>query len=141
MFSFIFLTHGELGETLVKTCEFIMNDKFLERIHIYSMDYSMLSDIDKIRADFSEQVENMLSSGYKVIVFVDIFGGSPSNIAFTFSKRENVDIISGVNLPMLIYAFEHMNDEQDIKKIVDSIISSGSNSIVSAKTLINRSSN
>lgn len=136
MYSFVFVTHGKLGETLVKTAEFIMNADFSDRIDAFSIDYSMISDMNKIQEAIQKASERSAEKKHKVIIFVDIFGGSPSNVAFTLSKRDNVDIISGVNLPMVIYAFEHMDKDISISDLVEGIVQSGADNIISAKKLI-----
>ncbi len=137
MFSFLLITHGELGQTLVRTAEFIMKGNYTERTKVVSIDYSMLPDMDKLQEEIRKSVEKRIRAGEKVIIFVDIFGGSPSNVAFTLAKKENVDIVSGVNLPMVIYAFEHMDDEEcDLSEMVAGIVQCGSDSQMSAKKLL-----
>jgi len=142
MFAILFVTHGTLGESLVKTAEFIMAKDLSERTEIFTIDYSMLSDMDNIRDAIEKSSERWLGKGYKVLLFVDIFGGSPSNVAFTLSKRESLDIVSGVNLPMTINAFENMDSDMEISELVAGIVQSGNDSIISAKNLlINRDRN
>ena len=138
MFSFIFVTHGDLGASLVRTAEFIMNERFDDRCETFSLDYSMLADMDRIKGLLERSVDRIVANGHRAIVFVDIFGGSPSNVAFTFAKRDDVDIISGVNLPMAIYAFEHRNATMPIAELTAGILQSGDESIISAKKLLEK---
>ncbi len=136
MYSFVFVTHGKLGEALIHTAEFIMKQDMTERAKVFSVDYSMLSDMNKLQEEISLTVDAMLAKNHKVVVFVDLFGGSPSNLAFTLAKKENVDIISGANLPMVIQTFEKMDSDQDITEFISSVVQCGSESIVSAKKLL-----
>ncbi|HNT27239.1 MAG TPA: hypothetical protein PKH10_03575 [bacterium] len=138
MFSFIFVTHGDLGASLVRTAEFIMNERFDDRCETFSLDYSMLADMDRIKELLERSVDRIVTKGHRAIVFVDIFGGSPSNVAFTFAKRDEVDILSGVNLPMVIYAFEHRDAPVSIAELTAGILQSGDESLISAKKLLEK---
>lgn len=136
MYSFMFVTHGKLGETLVQTAEFIMHRDFSERTAVFSIDYTMLSDMNNIQETIQKKAEKFMADGSKVLIFVDIFGGSPSNVAFTLSKMKDVDIISGVNLPMVIFAFEHIDTDIELSELVTGITQSGGDNIISAKRLL-----
>ncbi|MFO7735406.1 MAG: hypothetical protein R6W70_04225, partial [bacterium] len=125
-----------LGEALVRTAEFIINEDLSNRYEVFSIDYSMIKNMDTVRSSLEEAVDNFVKKNYKVIVFVDIFGGSPSNVAFTLSKQENVDIISGVNLPMVLYAFDKVDSSIDLMDMVQGAVESAKNNINSAKKLL-----
>ncbi len=136
MYAFLFITHGNLGESVVRTAEFIMNDTFADHYRLFSIDYSMLSDMNRIQEDLGRTVDEFVAKQRKVVLFVDIFGGSPANVAFTYSKREHVDIISGINLAMVIYAFEHYRDDRPVADLVAGVMQAGRDNIVSAKKLL-----
>jgi len=136
MYNYIFLTHGDFGNILLNTACHIMDEKTNCKCSVYSMDFSMVAKLDEIKEEIKEKIEGVLANGEKVIVFVDIFGGSPSNVAFTFPKNENLDVVSGVNLAMVMYALEHINSEKDIDSMVSSIIKTGLQNITSAKQLL-----
>lgn len=136
MYAFVFITHDNLGKALVRTAEFIINEDLSNRYEIFSIDYSMIKNMDTVRLNLEKAVDNFVNKNYKVIVFVDIFGGSPSNIAFTMSKQKNVDIISGVNLPMVLYAFDKVDSSIDLMDMVQGAVESAKNNINSAKKLL-----
>ena len=138
MFSFIFITHADLGASLVKTAQFIMQEDFKERCAVFSIDYSMLADMNRIKEMLEKAVDRYLGEKHKVIIFVDIFGGSPSNVAFTFVKREGVDVITGVNLPMVIYSFEHRDHDLTISQMAAGIIQTGEDNLIGAKKLLEK---
>ena len=87
MYSCFFVTHGELGEMLVSTANMILKEDADDRVKIFSVDYSMLPDMQKIQKNVEIAIDLEIKKSRKVILFTDIFGGSPSNLAFTFSKR------------------------------------------------------
>ncbi|MGI6394231.1 MAG: PTS sugar transporter subunit IIA [bacterium] len=136
MYSFVFITHGRLGEILLETASQIMEEDVSGRCSFFTIEFSMASELEKIKEEINSSVESFLSKGMKVIIFVDLFGGSPSNIAFSIAKNEAVDIISGVNLSMTVYAIEHMNSEKPLQAIVEEIMRSGVQNITSAKKLL-----
>ena len=138
MYSFVFITHGDLGGTLLKTASQIMDIDVSERTGFFSIEFSMVSELDKIKADLEKTIDDFLEKGSKVLILVDLFGGSPSNIALSLAKKENVDVISGVNLSMVMYSLEHRDDDCDIRTMADGIIRSARQNITSAKQLLEK---
>lgn len=138
MYSFIFITHGDLGLTLIEIASRIMDENISERCRFFTIDFSMVSELEEMKENIKNSVESYISSGQNVVILVDLFGGSPSNIAFTIAKTEGVDVVSGVNLPMVMYAIEHMNSSKDLPSMVDGIIRSGIQNITSAKKLLEK---
>jgi PTS system mannose-specific IIA component len=137
MFAYLFLTHGDFGKTLVETGKFIIKGDFSKQISIFSIDYSMVDEMEKIQNKMDKQIKQYIEQGFFVVIFVDVFGGSPSNIAFQFSKTENVDIISGTNLPLVLYALNHINKDESLEKFVSGAIKTGKESIIGVKDLLN----
>ncbi len=136
MYSYFFVTHGSFGKTLVETASMILQKEFSERIRIFSVSYDMQQEMDAIQKQISKEMDIFLKKNHTVILFTDIFGGTPSNMAFTFSKKKSVDVIAGVNLPMVLSALERMNKDEPFEKVVEDILKSGNGNIVSAKKLM-----
>lgn len=136
MYSFIFITHGNLGNILTDIVQRIMDEDFSGRIKVFSVDFSMSNIMEDMKEQIKSSIDDFISKNHKVIVFVDIFGGSPSNIAFSFAKTENVDVVSGTNLSMVMYAVEHMNSSKDFSTMIDGITRTGVQNITSAKKLL-----
>lgn len=136
MYSFIFVTHGGLGDVLTDIAQKIMDEDISGRVKIFSIDFSMADIMEELKEKIKTAVDEFTSEKHKVLIFVDIFGGSPSNIAFSFAKSENVDVISGTNLSMVMYAMEHMNSGRDFASMIDNITRTGVQNITSAKKLL-----
>lgn len=136
MFFYIFLTHGDFGRILLETARNIIDEDVSEKSVVYSMDYTMSYEVENVKENVKKSVGTAISKGYKVIIFVDIFGGSPSNVAFTIAKQENLDVVSGVNLAMIMYAIEHIDSDKDMESMVAGILRTGSQNITSAKKLL-----
>lgn len=138
MYSFVFITHGDLGKALFEIASEIMDVDLKERAEFFTIDFSMVAELNGMQENLEKAVNSFVEKGSRVVIFVDIFGGSPSNIAFSFAKKDGVDVVSGVNLPMVMYALEHRDSGEDIEKMVDGIIRSGSQNITSARNLIKK---
>jgi len=138
MYSYIFITHGNLGGEILETAQTIMEEDLTEHCSVFSLDFSMAKKLDEIKAEIKECLNDYLKKKRKVIIFVDLFGGSPSNVAYTIAKNKDVDVVSGLNLPMVMYSIEHMDSSKELDEMVDGIMRSGTHNITSAKKLLNK---
>jgi PTS system mannose-specific IIA component len=114
MIKAIMITHGSLGKELIAVAEEILEEK---------------SAIDCICFDWKEdgsrsvnKIENYLRkyNGQSIIIFTDMFGGSPTNICFKFHAK-NVEIITGINLPGLLKFLTYRNKKMTFKAVVKEI--------------------
>ncbi len=95
-FGVVIVTHGDLGESLLATCRMITG----ERPGITSVAVRAGDGVDQIRDRIAGAIGEV--RGNKgVILLVDMFGGTPSNIGLSFLGEEGVEVVTGVNLPML----------------------------------------
>src|SRR5690625_1054232 len=109
---FFIFTHGKFGEALKKTAEMIVG----KMEHVYC--FSLLEDMEP--EAFIEQIKESIKNAPKhSVIFTDLFGGTPSNVAATFS--EDFNIISGVNLPMIIEA-EMQRSQNNIDEFVERVM-------------------
>ena len=138
MYSFVFITHGELGSTLLNIASRIMDIDVKERTAFFSIEFSMVTELDSMKTNLENTIDSFIKQGHKVLILVDIFGGSPSNIALSLAKKEEVDVISGVNLSMVMYSLEHRDDDTDIRTMVEGIIRSARQNITGAKQLLEK---
>ena len=91
------VTHGHLGRELVAAAEMIVG----EISHIQSVSVGWHDDVNDARKDIEKRIAE-IESGKGVLILTDMFGGTPSNIAFSFHDPGKVDVVTGVNLPMII---------------------------------------
>ncbi|MBU1337671.1 MAG: hypothetical protein KKD56_01240, partial [Acidobacteria bacterium] len=68
--------------------------------------------------------------------FTDMFGGTPSNLSFSFLKENHVEIITGVNLPMLI-KFVSLQRGHNLKEVAKKVVEQGKKNIHLASALLN----
>src|SRR3954469_13890260 len=100
----VVVTHGQLATELVNSAEMIVGDL----PHFASVVIGWHDDVDRAREDIGVAILRVSASAggsaadpAKVLVLTDLFGGTPANLGVTFVSSD-VEVITGVNLPMLI---------------------------------------
>ena len=97
MIGLVLVTHGRLAEEFIAATEHVVGPQ--ERIQAVSIGPD--DDMEQRRNDIVKAVEDV-ETGNGVILLTDMFGGTPSNLAISLLDRANVEVIAGINLPMLI---------------------------------------
>ena len=93
----VLVTHGNLATELVKVMEHVVGPQ----TQITTITIGPDDDMEKRREDILSSVQ-LVDKGLGAIILTDMFGGTPSNLAISIMEQANIDIIAGVNLPMLI---------------------------------------
>ncbi len=99
MIGLVLVTHGRLAHEFVAAMQHVVGPQ--EQIRAISI--AADDDIEQRRQDIVEAVE-ATDTGDGVIILTDMFGGTPSNLGITFLEQDKIEIVTGVNLPMLIKA-------------------------------------
>lgn len=97
MIGVVIVTHGNLAREFRAALEHVVGPQ--EQIETVSIGPD--DDLDVRRADMLSALD-MVDAGEGVVVLTDMFGGSPSNLAISAMERPNVEVVAGVNLPMLV---------------------------------------
>lgn len=97
MIGLVLVTHGALANEFVAATEHVVGEQEAMRAICIGPD----DDMEQRREDILSAVR-AVDSGQGVIVLTDMFGGTPSNLAISIMDKANVEIIAGINLPMLI---------------------------------------
>lgn len=105
MIGAVIITHGGLGAALVEACEAITGAS--ERIKTISV--AGPDAADGLRARIADAIKEV-NAGSGAVIFTDMFGGTPTNIALSFLDPGKVEILTGVNLPMLLKFIGHRAD-------------------------------
>jgi len=92
----VLVTHGNLGKSLLDTCEMITGPiRGITHVSISARD-----DVEEVRKNITKAINDVRGPD-GTLLLVDMFGGTPSNIGITFLEPEQVEVVTGVNLPML----------------------------------------
>jgi PTS system mannose-specific IIA component len=97
MIGIVLVTHGRLAAEFRAALEHVMGpQRQIETIKIDPKD-----DIDERRQEIIEAVKRV-DSGQGVAILTDMFGGTPSNLAISVMNSPNIEVVAGINLPMLV---------------------------------------
>ena len=97
MIGVVVVTHGQLATELVNAAEMIVGD--LPQFTAVSIGWH--DDVNDAREDIAQAIERVRGDE-GVLLLTDMFGGTPSNLGMTFLETDRLEVITGVNLPMLI---------------------------------------
>jgi len=123
-------THGGLAEELLRTAEGIVGK--LERCEAVSVGVG--TSMDDARARFAEAVKRV-DEGDGALVLTDMFGGTPANLALTFLD-EKVEVVTGVNLPMLLKLATARAEKLDVQAMAELVAGHGQKNITLASALL-----
>jgi mannose PTS system EIIA component len=114
MIGLVLVTHGKLAEEFNHAVEHVVGpQKFIETVSIGPED-----DMDQRRQDILDAVMRA-DDGHGVIILTDMFGGTPSNLAISVMNSGRIEVIAGVNLPMLIKLAGIRGENNMEKALVD----------------------
>ena len=130
MIGVVVVTHGQLATELLNATETIVGD--LPRFAAVSIGWH--EDTQDARDEIAAAV-NRVQQGQGVLILTDMFGGTPSNLAMTFLGQQDVEVITGVNLPMLI-KLAGLKGEDDLLAIAREMREHGRNAIWVASDLL-----
>lgn len=130
MIGLLIITHSQLARELLNAARFIVGS--IEAAGFISIDTA--KDSKKLRNAIKQQLES-LDQGHGVVVLVDMFGGTPSNLALSFLQKDKVEVLTGVNLPMVL-AVAHNRKEKSLAEVADIAKSAGQRSVSLASELL-----
>lgn len=131
MTGIILVCHGDLGRQLVKVAESIVGENSSVRVISISQERAAM---EAARKEI-EQAIRAADSGGGVLILTDMFGGTPSNFALSFLADGKVEVVTGVNLPMLIKALSH-RERRSVRDLAGLVRDAGVSSIIVASALI-----
>lgn len=130
MIGVVVVTHGQLATELVNAAEMIVGD--LPQFAAVSIGWH--DDTEVARGEIERAIARV-QQGEGVLVLTDMFGGTPSNLAMTFLRDDTVEVITGVNLPMLI-KLASLKGQSDLLAIAREMREHGRNAIWVASDLL-----
>jgi len=103
----VVVTHGHLANELLAAAEMIVGPIS----HITAVSIGWHDDVEVARGEIERAIQQV-SQGRGVILLTDMFGGTPTNIASMFLSEGEVEVITGVNLPMVVKLATQSGDEE-----------------------------
>ena len=130
MIGVVVVTHGQLANELVNGAEAIVGD--LPRFAAVSIGWH--EDTQDARQEIAQAIERVRQDE-GVLILTDMFGGTPSNLAMTFLAPGEVEVVTGVNLPMLI-KLAGVTGQADLLTVAREMREDGRNAIWVASDLL-----
>ena len=132
MIGVLITTHGNLGSELIRAAELIRGS--LKGIVHVSIDQT--KGVEDLKIEISMAIKK-LDQGKGVLILTDLFGGTPSNISLSFLKEGKVEVITGVNLPMLL-KLPDIREGMQLKEFARSIKDYGIKNISLASEILSK---
>lgn len=127
MIGVVVLTHGTLSEQLVATASMIMGDSEC----VVAVTFSARESLDELRRKAEEAVNSFEPDG--CLLLTDLMGGSANNISVELMKSKNIEVVTGVNLPMLLEAIGYRSFADNLKDLAIRVQAGGVKSIINLK--------
>jgi len=127
----IIISHGKLAEEILNALTIILG----EAPNIEAISIGWYDDVEDSKKKISQSLKR-INQKNGVVIFTDMFGGTPSNLSFSFLKDNQVEIITGVNLPMLI-KFVSLQRSNNLREVAKKVIEQGKKNIHLASALLN----
>ena len=130
MIGILIVTHGELANELLRTAQEIVGK--LPRVEAVSIHAA--EQIEKARKKI-EAVLQRVNDGSGVLILTDLFGGTPSNLVLSYLEAGKVEVVTGVNLPMLM-KLPSFREERDLRALADKLALYGQRNILVASEFL-----
>ncbi len=127
----IIVSHGKLAEELLNALNIILG----EVVNIDAISIGWYDDVEESKKKISQSLK-AVNKKNGVLIFTDMFGGTPSNLSFSFIDDNQIEIITGVNLPMLI-KFASLQRSNNLKAVAKKVVEQGRKNIHLASALLN----
>ncbi len=131
MIGILVVTHANLASTLIETLEFILGK---EQENLLPVSIDIKEDPDSLRKKIKQGISKLMTDD-GVLIFTDMFGGTPSNLAYSFLEEGKIEVISGVNLPLLLKAVT-TRKKMDMETFTISLVEHGKRSISLASGIL-----
>lgn len=134
MIAGLVVSHGRLAHELVRAAETIEDGhRAIEGLEAVPLEWG--DSVERAREKIAEALARF--SDYQgVIIFTDMFGGTPSNISLSFLEKDRVEVVTGVNLPMILKFASLQNHAGALISVAHQIREKGSKSIRVASDLL-----
>jgi len=130
MIGALVVSHGHLAQELVAAAEMIVG----EISHIQVVSIGWHDDVNDARKEIERRISEVAEDS-GVLILTDMFGGTPSNIAFSFHDPGKVEVITGANLPMIVKIATQKEDDK-LEILARAVLEQGRSSISMASDFL-----
>lgn len=127
----IVVSHADYGSAILRTVEFILGPQS----DCCSISVDVAHDVNDTVARLTDAAER-LDKGNGVIILTDMFGGTPTNLALSLLQSHHIEVVTGVNLPMVLKVFT--SRDKDLGEVARLAGEAGASGIVVAGTMLHK---
>ena len=131
MIGVVVATHGKLAEEMIRTAETVVGH--LEQV----VPVSVVATAPDVRTQIKDAILRV-DSGDGVLLLTDLLGGSPTNLCLSFLEERQVEVVTGVNLPMLLKLGALRQNGKAIRQLAHELAEAGQRSIGHASDSLRR---
>jgi PTS system mannose-specific IIA component len=134
MIGILIVTHGGLGDALLETATQIIGSR-PEKVVAVSVDGA--ADPERMRDHLSAAVKSVKNGQGKAVILTDMYGGTPCNLSLSFIQKGRVEVISAVNLPILLRAVD-ARERMDFTALMNCLEACAKRNIVRAVGVLDK---
>ena len=131
MTGIVIVTHSRLGDALIEAAEFIMNEKVEA---VTSVSVNLNENAEKLHKSILDGIKKV-NHNRGVLILTDMFGGTPSNLSYSFLEEGRIEVLTGINLPILIKAL-NIRDKKGLAEVAKELEEYGKKSISLASGIL-----
>ena len=134
MVGVVLVTHPHLGEEFIRSAELIAG----KLPQLTTVSINTLKGVEELRRDVAEAIKRV-DLGQGVLILTDMFGGTPSNMSLAFLREDRVEVLTGLNLPMMI-AISNCRQGRTLRDLAKMVKEAGQRSINLASEILQKKS-
>lgn len=131
MVGIVIVTHGSFGKTLLDAAETVLG----EQENCLAIGVDVNKGVDETMEEIRKAIRSV-EGGKGVLALTDLFGGSPTTMSLSLMKSEKLEVITGVNLPMLVSALQSRS--MDIDALAQTVNTAGQQGIKVAGAMLRK---
>ena len=134
MVGVVLVTHPHLGEEFIRSAEMICG----KMLRILTVNIDTRKEVEELRRGIAEAIKKV-DEGDGVLILTDMFGGTPSNMSLAFLQEDRVEVLTGLNLPMMI-KLSNCREERQLKELARMVKEAGQKNINLASEILQKRS-
>lgn len=131
MIGIVIVTHAQLGQAILETAESILGEKIQNSL---AVSINLTEDVDNLRSLIEKAIKKVTGEN-GVLILTDMFGGTPSNLSYSFLEDGRIEVLSGVNLPIVLKAI-NLRKKLPLPEMVIKLEEQGKKSISLASSIL-----
>ena len=131
MIGVLIIAHSDLAGELISAAEHIVG----KMEHVVGVGVTPHQSVEQLRSQIAQAIK-AVNKGDGVLILTDMFGGTPSNISLSFLDEDKVEVLTGVNLPMVVRMATYRGNKKSLKELARHIMGYGRDNIYLASELL-----